>query len=179
MTTENPPDADMVPQPTSPVPSTVQPMRGVGAVGETLDELDEFVQDARRAGIPGHSTVWTGSTRGFRLTTSRARGDEPIRTPIAEPEARALIDLIRSSELGSAQGWLFSSDLRAAVIAAELWPDRSEYLIDQTISSVMAELGLTVENLGKRRVLDETGRKVTAFHAEMVRHALHQREATR
>lgn len=84
MTDEKPRDEDFVPQPMTinPEPGTVQPMRGVGAVGETLDELDEFVQDARRAGIPGHSTVWAGSTRGFRLSTGRnTRWDEPIRTP--------------------------------------------------------------------------------------------------
>jgi hypothetical protein len=81
MTNEKPPPgADMVPQPIS--PPTVKPMLGVGAAGETLDELDEFVRDARRAGIPGHSTVWSGSSRGFRLSTGRnTRWDEPIRTP--------------------------------------------------------------------------------------------------
>lgn len=99
--------------------------------------------------------------------------EQPEPDPLS-PEARALVDLIGSSELEFARGWLFTSDLRAAVIEAGLWPDQNDNLIDQTISNVMAELGLTKENKGKSRVPDETGRKVTGFNATMLRQALHQ-----
>lgn len=58
--------------------NTVEPRRGVGAAGDTLDDLDEFVQDARRAGIPGTSPVWSSTRQGFSLSTGvPAPGSEP------------------------------------------------------------------------------------------------------
>jgi hypothetical protein len=56
---------------------------GVGATGHTLDHLDQLVQDARNAGIPGDSLVCSGKTaKGFALTIGQdPLRDEPTPTP--------------------------------------------------------------------------------------------------
>jgi hypothetical protein len=95
---------------------------------------------------------------------------------VLSPEARALLDLLSSVDLEFILGgWLPTMSIQQAVLDAGLWQELHENLIQQRITDVMAELGLTKDNRGKRRIDipadDGQKSRVTVFSATMIREA--------
>jgi hypothetical protein len=116
-----------------------------------------------------------------------AEPDSPAdrhRKQVLSPEARALLDVISGVDLEFVPGWVPSMSIQQAVIDAGLWREIHENLIWQRVTDVMAELGLTRDNRGKRRIdiRADDGKKsrLTVFSAKMIGEAVTRyRPATR
>jgi hypothetical protein len=94
-------------------------------------------------------------------------------TNMLSEDAGKLIDLIGATNLEFASMWLPAIDVRMAAIEHGLWPGEVESVIDQRITEAMAELGLTKDNGGKKR-LPVNDKKTTCYNAKMLRDALHR-----
>jgi hypothetical protein len=91
-------------------------------------------------------------------------------------DARAVLDLVSGANLELVSGWVSSVSLQQAAVEAGLWRELHENLIAQRLTGVMAELGLTRDNRGKRRIdIRAHGQKpqrLTVFSAAMIAEAV-------